>query len=64
MIGYEEKLTALQTFVNRVQKAAVDMHVGYIVSIHSDDNFEAKPSVLLAPGTVTYIDHRTNQEQK
>lgn len=64
MIGYEEKLTGLQTFVKRVQKAAEDKHIGYIVSIHTDDQFTAKPSVLLAPGTVTFIDHRDNQEQK
>lgn len=64
MIGYEEKLTGLQTFANRVQEAAVEMHVGYIVNVHADDHFTASESALVAPGTVTYIDHRTNQEQQ
>ena len=58
---YAVRLTALQTFVNRVQQAAEEKHVGYIVSIHTDDDFTARPSVLLAPGSVTYIDHRDPQ---
>lgn len=64
MIGYEEKLTALQSFVGRVQETAVELHVGYIVNVHADDHFTANESALVAPGTVTYIDHRITQEQK